>query len=254
MVKKIVTTIIFMQLFYLACVPESKLLKRNYVRTKYDLNTIDTIMISRVYTNFYNHLVIGFRRDSISEEKGWLQVPIKMKRKLNEYGVELVPNCDTTGSVHRYLPNSLIKKYNPNDEKTVEYLNLFERKRHKNVPGCKCGNRYIAIVFHFGTERTKANSFINNSYFFPIDILTLGIFRIRWNKGYSQMRFIIYDCDTERVIYNGINSRYLIPSDSISVNKHLEILLAKYKQRSDAMEMDSSKLTEDKTGIAHEKN
>jgi len=234
--RKISILIFISMSIYIGCVPESKLLKRNYVRTKYDLNTIDTVMLSRVYTNFYDHLVVGYRRDKSSEDAGWLQVPRKMKRKLEEYGVRLIPNCDTADSVHRYLPNTRIRKYRPNDEKTIEYIKLYENGKHKNIPGCECGNRYIAIVFHFGTERTVANNILNNSYYVPIDILTFGMYRIRWNKGYSQMRFMVYDCETERVIYNGINSRYLIPSDSISVNKHLEVLLAKYKERSDEIE------------------
>lgn len=214
---------------FLGCVPEAKLLKRNYVRTSYDLNTVDTILISRVYTNYYDDQVFGYRRDSLGETTGWLQIPIKMKRKLREFGIELAPYCDTSESIHKYLPKARIRKFRSNDEEILQYLNLFENKKHKNIPGCECGNRYIAVVFHFGTERTNMDNVVSNSYFIPMDILTLGRFKIRWNKGYSQMRFIVYDCDSERVIYNGINSRYLIPSDSITVNKHLEVLLAKYK-------------------------
>ena len=85
------------------------------------------------------------------------------------------------------------------------------------------------------------NRFLNNSYFYPIQVLTLGLYWVRWNEGYSQMRFIIYDCKEKRVVYNGINTRYLIPSDSISIFKHLEILLAKYKEVSDNMKIANKK-------------
>jgi hypothetical protein len=164
----------------------------------------------------------------------WTQIPIKTKRKLNEFGVPIVPNCDSTNSVHQYLPNSRIIQYRENEEKSKEFLDLFEQKEQDKIPGCNCGHRFVAVVFHSGTVRTKMNAILSNSYFIPIQILTLGFLRIRWNEGYSQMRFLIYDCQEKRVVYNGINSRYLVPSDSISINKHLEIMLAKYKDVSDS--------------------
>ena len=95
------------------------------------------------------------------------------------------------------------------------------------------------MVFHFGTTRTEANKFLNNLYHYPIDILTLGNYKIRWNEGYSRMRLVVYDCVEEHVVFNGLNSRYIIPEDSISVNKHLEILLARYKEKSDTLSRDT---------------
>ena len=77
-----------------------KLLKHNYVRPDYDLNTIDTLMLARVYTSFYDKGVFGYYRDSLSEKKGWRQVPVKMKRKLKEYGITLTTLCDASDSVH----------------------------------------------------------------------------------------------------------------------------------------------------------
>jgi hypothetical protein len=217
------------------CLPESKLLKRNYVRADHDLNKIDTLVISHVYTSYYDKKVFGYRRNKVSEEISWDQIPKKIQRKFGEFGVTVATNCSAGDSVHRYLPNRRISKYRENDKELMEYLDLFEKKEQKEIPGCNCGKRYVAVVFHLGSTRTMLNSILSNSYFFPIQVLTLGLFKVRWNEGYSQMRFIIYDCQDRQVVYNGINSRYLVPSDSITVFKHLEILLAKYKDLSDSM-------------------
>lgn len=101
------------------------------MRTNYDLSKIDTIMISRVYTDYYDEKVLGFRRNKASEETSWMQIPKKIQRKLNEFGVTVVPMCDSIDSVHRYLPDARISKNRENNEAVKEYLDLFEKKEYK---------------------------------------------------------------------------------------------------------------------------
>lgn len=242
MIRNVLMKLICLQVLFSGCASESDLLKHNYVRPNHGLSDIDTLVLSRVYTNYYDKLIWGYRRDSLSEDETWTQVPIKMKRKLDEYGIVLKADCDSSESVQRHLPNVRIVRYQPKDERIERYLRIFEERKRKEGLGCGCGAKHIAVVFHFGAERTKANRVINNSYLFPVSVLTLGLFRIRWREGYSQMGLIIYDCENEHVVYNGINSRCLVPSDTITVNKHLEVILAEYKKKTGKMKETSTGL------------
>jgi hypothetical protein len=213
MIKKILITFSII-LILSGCLPESKLLNKTYIAEKSECSKMDTVFLGTMGVKIRDKYIFFSKIDSSRIKTALHQVPIKLSRKLGEYGVALIA-AENPNSI---TPNILLRDTNTNIR--INYDSLIP-----NISNSKY--RYYAIYLQAGYERSTLNTIIMNFPFYLIRIATLGIIKVRWNEGESRARLILYDKTNKKPIFYGVNTKYIDPGDSISINKHLEIIIGR---------------------------